>query len=388
MRDFLIKHFIKDYQNTKDPKVRESYGRFAGVIGMISNLILCGFKISIGLLFNSIAILADGINNLSDASGSLITLIGFRLAGKEPDRDHPYGHGRFEYLTGLMISAMILVIGAQLLRASIEKTLNPTPLEFNNLTIIVLVSAIAIKIWQSRFYISIGKTIDSSTLKATGTDSRNDVLSTSAVLLSVIAGHYSGYCLDGPVGILVALFILYSGWDLIRETIAPLLGQAPNPEKVEELKKKIESYAGVLGTHDLIVHDYGPGRTFASVHVEVDASVNIMNSHDMVDNIEREVYKYMGIFLTVHMDPMDIKDPLTAKVKEQLSEITKDMDYVINIHDLRVVSGTTHHNVIFDVIMDRGCNLTEDELQIQLTEKLQEYDPLYYTVITVDRSFA
>jgi cation diffusion facilitator family transporter len=388
MRDFLIKHFVKDYRNTKDPKVRESYGKFAGVIGMISNLILCSFKIALGIMFDSIAILADGINNLSDASASLITLIGFRLAGKEPDKDHPYGHGRFEYLTGLMISAMILVIGVQLLRASIEKTLHPTPIEFNYLTIVVLSIAIVVKIWQSCFNVSIGKIIDSSTLKATGADSRNDVLATSAVLLSVIACHYSGYHLDGPVGIFVALFIIYSGWGLIRETIAPLLGQAPDPAELEALQIKIESYQGVLGIHDLIVHDYGPGRIFASVHVEVDAAVDIMHSHDMVDNIEREVYKYMGVLLTVHMDPVDTKDPLTAKVKEQLSEITKDMEYIINIHDLRVVSGKTHHNVIFDVIMERGCNLTEAQLKAQLTEKLQEYDPLYYTVITVDRSFA
>jgi len=387
MKDLLIRHFIKNYQDTKNPEVRESYGKLAGVVGIISNMLLCSFKIGIGLVFNSVSILADGINNLADASASLVTLIGFRLAGKDPDKEHPYGHGRMEYLTGLMISVMIVAIGIQLLRTSIDKTLYPEPLEFNPLIVVVLVVAIGIKIWQARFNVSIGKAIDSSTLKATGADSRNDVIATGAVLLSVIIGKFSGYQMDGPVGILVALFIIYSGWSLINETVAPLLGKAPDPFQVEALKTKIESFEGVLGLHDLMVHDYGPGRSFASVHVEVDASADIMESHDMVDNIERAVYKYMGVILTVHMDPMDLKDPLTIKVREQLQEIADSLEYISGIHDVRAISGKTHHNIIFDVMVNHDCTLTESQIILQLRERLIAYNPMYRTVITVDKNY-
>ncbi|HPF19471.1 MAG TPA: cation diffusion facilitator family transporter [Bacillota bacterium] len=387
MKDFLIRHFVTDYENTKDPKVREDYGKLAGIVGIFSNLILCGFKIGTGLVFNSISIVADGINNLSDASASLVTLIGFRMSGKKADAEHPYGHGRIEYLTGLMISVMILVIGVQLLRSSIEKTMNPEALRFSWITVAVLVIAIAVKFWQTRFNMSVGNTIDSATLKATGTDSRNDVLATTAVLLAIGLEKLSGYPLDGPVGILVALFILYSGWMLINETVSPLLGKAPDPETVRALKEQIEAYDGVIATHDLILHDYGPGRVFGSVHVEVDASVDIQESHDMVDNIEREVYKYMGVLLTIHMDPMDLSDPLTLKVRQQLDEICARTEEILEIHDVRVVSGITHHNVIFDVMIPRSCKKTEAFLRERITEELQSYDPKYRTVITVDRSY-
>ena len=387
MKNFLVRHFIADHENTKDPKVRESYGKLAGAVGIVSNLVLCGFKIAAGLAFKSIAIVADGINNLSDASGSLVTLIGFRLSGKKADAEHPYGHGRIEYLTGLMISVMILVIGVQLLRSSVEKTLDPQPTVFSWITVGILVVAMAVKLWQTRFNLSIGKAIDSAALKATGTDSRNDVLSTAAVLMAVVLEKVSGYPLDGPVGILVALFILYSGWMLINETVSPLLGKAPDPETVRALKERIEAHEGVLSTHDLILHDYGPGRVFGSVHVEVDASVDIQESHDMVDNIEREVYKYMGVLLTVHMDPMDLADPLTLEVRRQLEEIASEMHEILEIHDVRVVSGITHHNVIFDIMVARSCKQTEASLREQITQKLQGYDPKYCTVITIDRSY-
>lgn len=387
MKKFLIRHFVADYENTKDRKVRESYGKLAGVVGIVSNLFLCCFKIGTGLAFNSIAVAADGINNLSDASGSLVTLIGFRLSGKKADAEHPYGHGRAEYLTGLTISVMIMVIGVQLLRSSVEKTIRPEPVIFSWITVAVLAVAILVKIWQARFYISLGKTIDSATLKATGTDSRNDVLATSAVLLAIGLEQLCGYPLDGPMGILVALFILYSGWGLINETVSPLLGKAPDPETVHSIRERIEAHEGVIATHDLILHDYGPGRVFGSVHVEVDASVDVQQSHDMVDNIEREVYKYMGVLLTIHMDPMDLSDPLTLKVRHQLDEICTRMEDVLEIHDIRVVSGITHHNVIFDVMVPQSCKESEADLREQITKELQAYDPMYRTVITIDRSY-
>lgn len=387
MINLLIKHFVKNHTDTKNPEVRENYGKLAGLVGIISNVLLCSFKIGVGIVFNSISILADGVNNLADASGSLVTLIGFRLAGKEPDKEHPYGHGRMEYLTGLMISVMIVAIGIELLRTSIEKTIHPEPLEFNYLMVSVLVVSICMKIWQTRFNVTIGNVINSSTLKATGTDSRNDVIATSSVLIALLIGKWSSYPLDGPMGILVALFIIYSGWSLINETVAPLLGKAPDPQQVQALKEKVESFDGVLGTHDLMIHDYGPGRSFASVHVEVDASADLMDSHDMVDNIEREVYKCMGVVLTAHMDPMDLKDPLTIKVREQLQEISSDMDDIIGVHDVRAISGVTHHNIIFDVTICRECQLTDKQVISKFRERLSAYNPMYRIIITVDKSY-
>lgn len=388
MRQFLIRRFIDNYEDVKNPAVRESYGKLAGVVGIVSNVILCTIKIVTGFLFGSIAILADGINNLADASSSLITLIGFRLAAKPADEDHPYGHARIEYITGLIVSMLIIILGLQLLGTSVGKALHPDPLEFSGLSIVVLVIAIAMKIWQARFNIKMGEAIDSATLKATGQDSRNDVISTSVVLIGILIGKFSGIQLDGILGILVALFIIYSGFQLIKETADPLLGSAPDPALVDAIQTRVVAHPGVLGIHDLVVHDYGPGRIFASVHVEVDAHGNLMESHDMIDNIERTVCQELHIHLVVHMDPLDTKDPLTQKVKEELKEITAEMEGVLSTHDLRVVSGYTHHNVIFDVVISQECKKTDPELKEELTKKMRQYDSKYCPVITVEHNLA
>lgn len=388
MRQFLIRHFIKGYQDVKNPAVRERYGKLAGVVGIVSNVILCTIKITTGLLFGSIAILADGINNLADASSSLITLIGFRLASKPADEDHPYGHARIEYITGLIISILIIVLGIQLLITSIQKALNPEPLEFSVLSIIVLIVAILMKIWQARFNIKMGEAINSTALKATGQDSRNDVIATSVVLIGILMGKVTGIQLDGILGIFVALFIIYSGFQLIKETSGPLLGAAPDPALVESIELRILSHPGVLGIHDLAVHDYGPGRIFASVHVEVDAHGNLIESHDMIDNIERCISEDLRIHLIAHMDPLDTKDPLTQKVNEDLSKVTSSISDVMSTHDLRVVSGYTHHNIIFDVVVSRDCKKTDSQLKEEITRKLRALDSKYCTVITVDRNYA
>ena len=280
MGKLLIRIFVKDHENTDDPRVRERYGKFAGVVGIVSNLILCIMKILIGLVSRSIAIIADGINNLADASSSIITLVGFKLASQPEDEDHPYGHARIEYLTGLFISIVIIVIGLQLLRTSIDKILHPDPLEFSCLTIIILVAAILIKLWQSLFNRSIGRKIRSVTLMATAADSRNDVISTSAVLISVIVGKFTGIQIDGYMGCLVALFIIWSGIQLVRETTSPLLGEAPDQELVDSIAEIVKKEPGVLGIHDLMVHNYGPGKIFASMHIEVDADGDLMESHE------------------------------------------------------------------------------------------------------------
>ena len=388
MKNFIIKKFVKNPDDLKNPATRESYGSVAGLVGIISNIILCVFKIGTGLIFSSIAILADGINNLADASGSLITLVGFKLAGRKPDKDHPYGHGRTEYLSGLIVSVMVLAIGLSLLKTSIEKTIHPEPLEFSILTIVVLVVAIAIKLWQTSFNMSIGKIIDSDALLATGADSRNDVISTSAVLLSVIVGKFFSINLDGPVGIIVAAFIIWSGIGLVKETIAPILGQAPDEALVSEIERIVESDEQILGIHDLIVHDYGPGRLFASLHAEVDGEANVFDLHDTIDNLEVRVLEELNVLLTIHMDPVDVNDPMVMKAKDYINEIKDSIEGVWNFHDVRVVSGPTHTNVVFDIVADYDCKYSDKELKDLFAQKLKEKDEKLIAVITVDHRYA
>ena len=387
MRKFLIRTFIKDYENTKDPIVRERYGKFAGVVGIVTNLFLCVSKITIGLIVNSIAIIADGVNNLSDTSSSAITLIGFKLAAKPEDAEHPYGHARFEYLSGLVVSMMIIVLGFKLLTTSFDKVLHPDPLQFSWISIVILVLAIAVKVWQALFNIRMGEDINSSTLKATGMDSRNDVISTSAVLLSILFGKLTSLQLDGYMGCLVALFIIYSGIQLIRETSSPLLGKAPDPDLVKEIEARICSTPGVLGIHDLVVHDYGPGRIFASVHVEVDAYGDLIQSHDMIDNIERTTNDDLKIHLVIHMDPLETQDPLTIELKTKVSEMLTDLDGVIGFHDLRIVAGYTHSNIVFDIVISPECKLTECYIRDFVEKQIQLLDKAYYVVINFDKSY-
>lgn len=387
MNAFLIRKFIKNYKNTEDPAVRESYGKLAGIVGIASNALLCTLKILTGILFHSVAILADGINNLADASSSLITLIGFRMAARPADEDHPYGHARIEYITGLIVSMLIIVLGLQLLATSFEKVRYPDPVEFSYLTIVVLAAAIAIKIWQAMFNWKMGDIINSSALKATAADSRNDVISTAAVLISILAGKLFGIQLDGIMGVFVALFIIYSGFMLVKETADPLLGQAPDPALVQAIHDRIAMHPQALGIHDLVVHNYGPGRIFASVHVEVDAYGNLVESHDVIDNIERDISEELHLHLVVHMDPIDTKDPLTTKAGNHLQQVIDSIDGLLNAHDLRVVAGVTHHNLIFDIVAAQNCPYSDSEIKQLVTEGLRKYDPMYRTVITVDRNY-
>ncbi len=387
MRKLLIKIFIKDHENTKDPKVREKYGKLAGMVGIVTNLILSASKILVGVVINSIAIIADGINNLSDTASSAITLFGFKLASKPSDEEHPYGHARFEYLSGLMVSILIIVLGVKLLTTSVEKVFHPSPLEFSMVTVFVLIAAILIKVWQSMFYIKTGEMIQSGTLKATGMDSRNDVIATSAILISILIGRFTGLQLDGYMGCAVALFIMYSGFQLIKETSSPLLGKAPEPELVREIEGRIISQDGVLGIHDLVIHDYGPGRIFASVHVEVDAYGDLIQSHDMIDNIERTICEDLKLHLVIHMDPLETKDPLTNELNEKVSNILSNLDGVVGFHDLRFVAGYTHSNVIFDIVISPECKLSESYIRDYVGRQLQLLDKTYFAVINFDKSY-
>ncbi|MBQ8589629.1 MAG: cation transporter [Firmicutes bacterium] len=387
MQKLLLKVFVKDYENTADPQVREAYGKLAGTVGIVSNTVVSVLKIAVGMIFSSISIMADGLNNLADASSSLITLIGFRMASKPADEDHPYGHARIEYITGLIVSFLIIMLGVETLKSSWAKIMEPEPLQFSMVAVGVLLMSIAVKLWQASFNMKMGNAIDSATLKATGADSRNDVISTTAVLISLLIGKFTGLQLDGYMGVLVALFIIWSGICLIKETSDPLLGLAPDPTLVKQIEERVVSHEGILGIHDLVVHDYGPGRVFASVHAEVDANGNLMESHDLIDNIEKEISSALKIELVVHMDPVDTQDPLTQIVKQQLTEVISDIDDILNVHDVRVVPGYTHHNILFDIVVAAGAEKTDSQLKTMVMTRMKEYDPKYNTVIEIDRNY-
>jgi len=388
MNELLFKTFIKNHEDVKSPAVRDAYGKLAGAVGILSNVVLCLAKVIVGLISGSIAIIADGINNLADASSAVITLLGFKLASMPEDEDHPYGHARYEYLTGMLVSVIIILVGFELAKSSLDKILNPSPLEFSWITVLVLVIAIVIKIWQAMFNISAGKKINSLTLLATGADSRNDVISTSVVLLSLLVGHFANIQIDGIMGMLVALFIIWSGIGLVKETVSPLLGEAPDPELVEEIGKIATSYEGVLGIHDLVVHNYGPGKIFASIHIEVDAAVDVMVSHDLVDNIEHRLGHDLGIIITAHLDPVNVNDPNRAPLSDIIGRKIAEMEHVLSFHDLRIVPGPTHTNVIFDVVVDQEFKMSEHQLQAEFDALIKkEYNENFFVVIDIDKNY-
>lgn len=387
MNDFLFKKFIKDYENVKDSDVRDSYGKLAGTVGIVSNSLLCIMKILIGWISGSIAIIADGINNLADASSSIITLVGFKLAALPEDEEHPYGHARIEYLAGMAVSVMIILVGVELGKSSIDKILEPSPLEFSWVLVAVLILAIVIKVWQARFNISTGKKINSLALMATGADSRNDVISTCVVLLGVLIGHFAEIQIDGYLGLLVAVFIIWSGICLVKETVSPLLGEAPDHELVEQIAQIAKSHEGILDIHDLAVHNYGPGKIFASIHLEVDASVDVMESHDLVDNIEHEIANKLNINITAHMDPVDLSTPYRAEIMEIIKNAIKPIDGVVSMHDLRLVTGPTHTNVIFDIVIAPGCKSSEDEIKKVIDDAIHKKYPNFFTAIDFDKSY-
>ena len=349
MTQFLIRLFIRQPDHEQDPKVRAAYGNLAGWVGMACNLLLCLGKLTVGTLFGSIAIMADALNNLSDASSNVVSLVGFKLAAKAPDAEHPFGHARYEYLAGLVVSVTILGIGFSLLKESVVKVLHPTPVMFSWLTVAVLAASILVKLWMSHLNRTIGRRIDSDTLLATAADARNDVITTSVVLIAAVLTQVTGFVrLDGLMGIAVSLFILYSGAMLVKDTIDPLLGSAPDPELVRHIEDKALSYPGVLGVHDLMIHDYGPGNRLVSFHVEMDANADVMHSHDVIDRIERDLLNQDDLVATIHFDPVIASDSHVAELRSFLQQEVASLDTRANIHDLRIVPGPTHTNVIFD----------------------------------------
>ena len=387
MIEFLIRRFVPDWQQVQRTDVRERYGTLAAAVGILSNIFLCIIKGLIGLFSGSIAVTADAVNNLSDAGSSVITLLAFKIAGKPADEEHPYGHARMEYISGMAVSFIIILLGLELMGSSFENILHPEEVGVSALTYLVLIVSIAVKLWQGMFNRNLGKRISSEALQATAADSLNDVFSTGAVLLSTLVYQFTAIPIDGWVGMLVAIFITVSGVKLIMETGSPLLGQAPDPQMVRELEEKITAYDGVIGIHDLQVHNYGPGRVFATVHAEVPANRDILVSHDIIDNIEREVGHEMNLNLVIHMDPVVTDDERLNQLHAQVQQIVAGIDSNLSMHDFRAVFGPTHTNLVFDVVVPPGFSLSDSELSRRTEQQVQTLGS-YFCVITVDHNYA
>ena len=385
--DTLFSLFIKDHRETADPAVRNAYGRFTGYFGIASNTLLFIVKIVLGLITSSISVTADAINNLCDAGSSVITIFGFKIAGKPADAKHPYGHARMEYISGLIVSCLITAIGFDLAISSVEKIISPTETKYSVVGIIILGATVLVKLFQGLVYRSAGKKISSTALIATSADSINDVISTVVVIIGSIVGLTTNIKVDGWLGCALALFVIYSGVKLIIETSDPLLGAAPDEELVEKLTQKILAYDGVIGIHDLVVHNYGFGRCFASVHAEVPASTNIMISHDTIDNIEFDVLEEMNIHLVIHLDPVETDNSTVSDLKTAVQIILNSKYPGATLHDFRAVFGDTHTNLIFDVDLPFEYTVDDDFFCSELTKDIRKIDSSYNTVITVDRNY-
>lgn len=392
MIQLLAKLWIKDYRETKKPEVRQAYGVLCGGVGIFLNICLFLCKFIGGMVSGSIAVTADAFNNLSDAGSSIITLVGFKMAGQKPDSQHPFGHGRIEYLSGFLVSVVILIMAFELLKSSVNKIIHPEPIEASLLVMVILISSILVKVYMCIYNKAVARKIDSATMDATAMDSLSDSISTSVVFLTTLLAYFWGIQIDGYCGVLVALFVFWTGFQAAKETINPLLGQPPEPEFVKQVEEIVMSYEqqGVLGIHDLVVHNYGPGRVMLSVHVEVPAKGNILELHDMIDNIEHRLARELNCSAVIHMDPISIDDELTNKLKASVAEIIKKKSEKLHFHDFRIVQGPTHTNVIFDLEVPYDMKEEDAELVGELQKeirKLSTESMKYFAVIDVDREY-
>ena len=387
MLTLLINLFIKDKDNISDVKVRENYGVLCSGYGIFLNICLFAGKYLAGVLSASISMMADAFNNLSDAGSSIISLIGFKLASKKPDPGHPFGHGRIEYLAGLGVSALIVIMGYQLCLNSFSKIRHPEETVFSTVSIIILSVSILVKFYMAFYSKKIGKKIDSQTLQATATDSMSDTISTFVVLIGSLITHFTGIKLDGYLGMFVGILILIAGIKSAIEVISPLLGEAPSEEFIKSVEKIVMSYDEIVGIHDLIVHDYGPGRLMITLHAEVPADGNVLDLHDVIDRAEYELGQKLNCHATIHMDPVSVGDEYVDSLKEKVKEILSNMEGIVNFHDFRVVKGNTHTNMMFDVVASYSLKKSDDEIKTEIFNKIQEYDPKLFSVITVDRDY-
>lgn len=385
----LAKLWIKDYENISDSKVRQAYGILCGTLGIALNVLLFAGKALAGLLSGSIAITADAFNNLSDAGSSLVTLAGFKLAGQKPDRDHPFGHGRIEYISGLVVSMIIILMAFELLKGAVDKIINPVPVEASPLIVVILIVSIFVKFYMSFYNSKVGKKIRSTAMEATAKDSLSDSIATLVVLGTTLLAQITDLMIDGYCGVLVAMFVFAAGFQAAKETISPLLGQPPEPEFVERIEQIIMEYEeqGVLGIHDLLVHNYGPGRVMLSVHVEVPSEGDILLLHDIIDTIEHRLAEELDCNAVIHMDPVCVDDELTNSIKEKVAVIIEGMEGTITFHDFRIVNGPTHTNLIFDVVLPYDYIMSDSAVRNYLEYKIKEIDENYFAVIEIDKAY-
>lgn len=388
MTNLLVKLFVKDSESIEKVSVRTAYGVLASGVGIFCNVILTIVKMLIGLSLRSVSVTADAINNLSDAGSSIIGLVGVKMAEKPADEDHPFGHGRMEYIAALVVSFLIIDVGFSFLKESIGKILHPEELNFSVISVLILALSIGVKLWLGLFNKKLGKKIDSQVLLATAADSMGDVVATSATVVSLIVGELSGVNIDGFVGIVVSVLVMKAGIEIAKDTLEPLLGQPATAEDYKRIKNFVEKYEGVVGSHDLIIHNYGPGRSMASIHAEVPNDADIEVSHEIIDRIEREAAKELGIFLVIHMDPLEVKDEKVLQIRKQTEETIAKMDENCSIHDFRMVDGEEQINLIFDLVVPRGYSIDRGkELSKQFKREMQKIDERYQCVIQVEQSF-
>lgn len=385
MLGLLAKKFIKNYDDYANSEVRQNYGVLSGAVGIVLNIILFIIKLTAGFLSGSVAIIADATNNLGDAGSSIIMMVGFRMAGKKPDTDHPFGHGRIEYVTGLIVSMLIVLMGFKLAESSLGKILHPQKPELSIVVISILVISILVKFYMFYYNRALSIKLSSQTMMATAKDSISDTVSTIVVLITMLVTYFTGFVIDGWCGLVVALFILYTGVTSVKDTLDPLLGSKPDPEYVATIEKFVKSFDGILGVHDMVVHDYGPGRVMISLHAEVPSDCDVIELHDTIDNIERKLNETLGCYSVIHMDPVVVNDEITDRMRRLALLIAKSVDESFMIHDFRMVKGPSHTNLIFDVLAPYSVDLTEDEIKKIICKKVEDLPGNHFAVVTVDR---
>ena len=387
---YLTEKFIKNHQNIEDEKTRNSYVYLGSIVGIICNLILSAVKITVGLISGSVSVLADGFNNLSDMASSVITMIGIKLANRPADKEHPFGHGRMEYLSALIVAFMVMLVGVQFIKSSIDRIMNPVPITFEMIPFILLLLSLIVKLWLSRFNKYVGEKINSSALKAASVDALGDVFTSSCVLISFVAAKFTTLPIDGYVGLVVSAAILYAGYSLVKDTISPLLGEAPDEELVKAIKQAVLSYDHIIGVHDLIIHNYGVGKCMASIHAEIPSNIDLITIHEIIDTAEREISQKLNIYLVIHMDPMCIHDDKINALKGDVQNILLRYESIKSMHDFRITEGENKINLIFDIVVDAydiNTKEKEEELKSKMIEEIKKLNPLYNCVITIDKYF-
>ncbi|MDR0925077.1 MAG: cation diffusion facilitator family transporter [Hungatella sp.] len=388
MTDFLVRTFVREYKNTEDTQVRTQYGLMASIVGICCNVLLFGAKLFVGMLVGSISVMADAFNNLSDAASSVVGFVGVKMAGKPADEDHPFGHGRVEYIAAFIVAFLVIQVGFSFLKTSIGKIIHPEEMTFKAVSVVILLLSVCVKLWMALFNNTLGKRIQSAVMKATAADSLGDVITTSATILSILVYGIWGLNIDGIIGIVVSVIVMWAGVKIAKDTLTPLIGEPIDPKLYGEITEFVESYDGIIGSHDLIVHNYGPSRSMASIHAEVPNDVDIEVSHEIIDTIEREAVRKFGIFLVIHMDPVETKDSRVMEFGNMLKQVLEEIDSRISFHDFRMIEGKNQINLIFDLVVPREYDREKkDWLKEEVTKKVTEIDKRCCLIITAESGF-